>query len=157
MPRNGTSSIRLTTLLVGAIVCGSVAVACTSAPDETMTPADYRTAVEAVCTATSNARDQLTEPADASAVVAFAGSVAKLLNDEADSIRVIRPPDELDDDHRALVQNTADQAERWTTLATIPPTDTETFGSLTDEIAALSFGRDDLAAEMQLFACQRTS
>jgi hypothetical protein len=157
MPSSGTPSIRLTRLFVGAIVCGTVATACTSAPDESMTPAEYRTAVEAVCTGTSSARDQLTEPADVAAVAAFADSVAKLLTDEADSIRVIRPPDELDDDHRALVQNTADQASRWTTLASTPPTDTETFGSLTDEIAALSFGRDDLAAQMQLIACQRTS
>lgn len=157
MRRNGTSSIRLSRLLVAAVVCGSGAAACTSAPDEALAPADYRRAVEAVCTTTSNARDQLAEPIETADVAEFAGNVAELLNDEADSIRTIRPPDELDDDHRAFVQNTADQAKRWTTLATTPPTDTAAFGSLTDEIAALSFGRDDLAAQMQLLACQRTS
>ena len=157
MPRTDAPSIRLTTLLVAGIVLGSGAAACTSAPDGALTPAAYRTAVTAVCTSTSNARDQLTEPNEAGAVAAFASSVAKLLNDEAESIRVIRPPDELDDDHRAFVQNTADQAKRWTILATTPPTDAATFGSLTGEIAALSFGRDDLAAQMQLTACQRTS
>lgn len=134
-----------------------LAGACTSAPEQALTPADYRRAVEAICLDTSTARDALTEPAETDAVAEFARNVAALLNDEADAVRNIRPPDDLDDDHRAFVQNTADQAKRWTTLATTPPSDTATFGALTDEIAALSFGRDDLAAEMLLNACQRTS
>jgi hypothetical protein len=133
------------------------AAACTSTPDAAPTPGEYRSAVQAVCTTTSQARGQLSEPTEPGAVADFARTVAGLLNDEADIIRNIRPPAELDDDHRAFVQNTADQAQRWTTLATTPPTDTATFGAVTEEIASLSFGRDDLAGEMLLGACQRTS
>ena len=132
-------------------------VACTSAPDAGPTVDDYRSAVQDVCTDTSAARDLLAEPTEPAAVADFARTVADLLTDEADAIRAIRPPAELDDDHRAFVQNTADQAKRWTTLATTPTSDTAGFGALTDEIASLSFGRDDLAEQMQLTTCRRTS
>lgn len=143
-------------LLTATVLIGVIA-ACTSAPEPTLTPAEYRAAVQAICTDTAIARAQLTEPVDTAAVGEFARTVAGQLEREADLIRNIRPPDEFDDDHRAFVQNTADQATRWATLATTPATDSATFGDLTDEIAALSFGRDDLAAEMLLPACRRDS
>jgi len=142
--------------LAGCALTGAT-FACTSAPEAAPTASDYRSAVQAVCTTTSTARDQLTDPTETDAVAEFAKTVAGLLAAEADAIRNIRPPAELDDDHRAFVQNTADQANRWTTLATTPASDTAGFGALTDEIASLSFGRDDLAGQMQLTACQRTS
>lgn len=131
-------------------------MSCTAAPDDRLTASEYRAAVQAICTDTTKARSGLAEPTESAAVADFARTVAQYLDREADLIRNLRPPDELEADHRALAQNTADQADRWTSLATTPPTDSAAFAALTDEIAALSFGRDDLAEQMELAACGRT-
>lgn len=147
---------RKLSVVPACLLVSCLLMSCTSTPDAALTAAEYRTAVQAICTDTATARAGLTEPTEPAAVAEFARAVAQQLDAEADLIRELRPPDELEEDHRALAQNTADQADRWASLATTPPTDTDAFATLTDEVAALSFGRDDLAAQMELAACERT-
>ena len=81
-----------------------------------------------------------------------------MLRDEAESVRALAPPDELDDDHRALIRNDEDQAAAWSDLAAVaggPDVDAESLDALTTTIAQLNLGRDDLVAEMGAPACVR--
>lgn len=140
-------------LLALAMLAG----ACGSEGAVELTDAEYRGQVQAVCEMTDRRRAEVTEPTEVAAVPAFADQVARDLAAEADAIRQIRPPDALDDDHRAFVQNTDDQAAAWRTLADTSPSDTDAFGAARDAIAELSFGRDDLAAAMGLDDCRRST
>ena len=91
---------------------------------------------------------------DGAGVAAFASTVADILTRQADAARALRPPSDLDDDHRAFVQNTADQAARWATLATTSPEDAEQFGVIQTAILELTLGRDDLATDMDVPDCR---
>src|SRR6478735_4969373 len=68
-------------------------------------------------------------------------------------------PDELDDDHRALIQNDEEQAAAWSDLADAaggPDINAESLDELTTTIAQLNLGRDDLVTEMGAPSCVRT-
>jgi hypothetical protein len=110
-----------------------------------------------VCTEAFAVRQALTEPTDSAEVTAFASEVATALDNEADEARRLAAPRELDSDHRAFVQNTADQAVAWQALAAVAPEDTDAFGALQTEILQLTLGRDELAAEMGLEPCRSGS
>lgn len=127
---------------------------CTSGAEQTSSGADYRDELAAVCVTTSAARATLLESAEPRDDPGFALSVAGMLSDEADAARALRAPEDLDADHRAFVQNTADQAALWTKLAATPPEDTSSFGELQTEILQLILGRDDLAGEIGVPECQ---
>ena len=75
---------------------------------------------------------------------------------QAEQARALTAPQELDADHRAFVQNTADQSARWAALAATPADDAVAFGALRTEILQLTLGRDDLAVEMGVAECRRS-
>ena len=133
-----------------------VTAGCASDAASTADPAEYRADLTSICVASSAERGSLTNPVDDAGVAAFARSVADVLAREADAARALRAPDDLDADHRAFVQNTADQAARWTSLAATPAADTEQFGALQTDILQLTLGRDDLATTMGVPACRIT-
>lgn len=142
-----------------AVICSlllalaTVGTACTSDAAPGVNAADYRAALTSLCTASAEERSVLAPPDDAG-VAAFARSVADILTRQADAARALQPPSELDDDHRAFVQNTADQAGQWTSLATTSPDDAEQFGAIQTAILELTLGRDDLATEMDVPECR---
>ena len=140
----------------GAPLLVALAAGCASDAEPASDPADYRVELATICTASNAARATLTDPVDDAGVAAFARSVADVLTREADAARALRAPDDLDDDHRAFVQNTADQAARWTSLATTPIDDADEFGALQTDILQLTLGRDDLATTMEIPACRIT-
>jgi hypothetical protein len=134
----------------------ALTASCTSDAEPAADPAAYRSELASICTASSAERSALPYPVDAAGVADFARAVAGVLTREADAARALRAPDDLDSDHRAFVQNTADQAARWTSLATTPADDTDQFGALQTDILQLTLGRDDLATAMAIPSCRIT-
>ena len=135
------------------LVFAAVSQACTSDATPGADAGDYRVTLTSLCTASAEERAALAPP-DGASVAPFARSVADILTRQADAARVLRPPADLDDDHRAFVQNTADQAGEWTSLATTSPDDAEQFGAIQTAILELTLGRDDLATEMDVPGCR---
>ena len=91
--------------------------ACSSDGEPAPTAAAYLAALESVCAGTATALDALPDPPDGISVTDFANQASTLLRDEAESIRALASPDELDDDHRALIRNDEEQAAAWSDLA----------------------------------------
>ena len=134
----------------------AVASGCASDTAPVSDPADYRGELAAICVASSAERSALVDPVDDAGVASFARAVADVLTRQADAARALRSPDDLDDDHRAFVQNTADQAAQWSSLATTPSDEADQFGALQTNILELTLGRDDLATAMDIPACRVT-
>jgi hypothetical protein len=154
-------------IVLGSILLGFVVTlaACSSDGEPAPTAAAYLATLETVCTGTTTALDALPDPPDAISVTDFANQASTLLRDEAESIRALAPPDELDDDHRALIRNDEEQAAAWSDLAVAalqpaagaPAVDAESLDALTTTIAELNFGRDDLVAAMGAPSCVRAA
>jgi hypothetical protein len=119
------------------------------------TEASYTAEMEAVCATAEAELDSLPDPPDEITVSAFAVEVARIVQNEADAVRTIDPPDDLSEEHRAFIANTDDQARSWLALADVAETLPEEIGDRRTEIAELILGRDDLATEMGLPACRR--
>jgi hypothetical protein len=134
----------------------TVASGCASDAAPVSDPADYRAELAAICVASSAERSTLVDPVDEAGVAVFVRAVADGLTRQADAARALQPPDDLDDDHRAFVQNTADQAAQWSSLASTPSSDADAFGALQTNILELTLGRDDLATAMDVPACRVT-
>ena len=144
-----------------SIVLGLVVAlaACSSDPAPAPTAADYLAALQSVCAGTTTALEALPDPPDGISVTDFATQASDLLRNEAESIRALTAPDELDDDHRALIQNDEEQAAAWSDLADAagaPDINAESLDELTTTIAQLNLGRDDLVTEMGAPSCVRT-
>jgi hypothetical protein len=145
-------TLALSALLVGA----SLLMACTTSPNGSEpTEQDYLRALEAICVETSDALDALPDPPDQITVREFATDAAGLLDAEADAVRRLRAPDELDADHRAFIRNTDEQSAAWRDLSSAGADDADRFVALTTRIAELVLGRNDLAGEMGAAGCRR--
>lgn len=116
---------------------------------------DYAAELAAACTAADAALDALPSPPEEISPDDFAGEVARVLEEEAEAARLLRPPDDLADDHRAFVRNTDDQVRAWRTVAETVGTDPDAMSELSTQILELSLGRDDLSTEMGVDACRR--
>lgn len=125
-------------------------VGCTSEP-ATVTADEFLVELQAICAETADGLDALPEPPEQISVTDFATEAATLLAGEADQIRRLDAPSELDDDQRAFVRNTDEQAAAWRTVAD----DQEELADVTTQIAELIFGRNDLADEMGATGCRR--
>lgn len=132
----------------------AAAAACASEPPVSVDPATYRSALGTVCEQTDQLQAALADPIDAATTTTFAQQVATILIAEANAIRALQVPADLDDDHRAFIQNTDDQARQWTTLASTSVDDGAAFGDVQTAILQLTLGRDDLAAAMNVDACR---
>ncbi|MGK0277192.1 MAG: hypothetical protein ACI9N0_003593 [Ilumatobacter sp.] len=135
-------------------VLAAAATACASEPLEQVDPGTYRAELGAVCEQTDQRQAALTDPVDAATTATFAQQVSTILAAEADAIRALQVPADLDDDHRAFIQNTDDQARQWTVLASTSVDDGAAFGDVQTAILQLSLGRDDLATAMGVDACR---
>jgi hypothetical protein len=130
--------------------------ACADEP-EPFTRAEYLAALEAICTDTAAELEALPSPPNQISVADFATSAAGILDDEAERARLLELPagdsadGELDDDHRAFVRNTEEQAQAWRAIAE----GDGDLGDLTVLIGELVRGRNDLADEMGAPACRR--
>jgi hypothetical protein len=140
-------------LALGLAGLGFTACSDTSTPEPTV--ADYTSQLEAICAATAAQLDALPDPADGTAVAEFATQASAILTAESEQIRELVVPDDLDDDHRALIGNDEEQAAAWTQLAAAPAADATTLSELTTAIASLNLGRNDLVTEMGAPACAR--
>ncbi len=148
-------------VVLGSVVVGSALTitACSSDGDPAPTAASYLPALEAVCAATATALDALPEPPDGISVPDFATQAGTILRAEAESIRALAAPDDLDDDHRALIRNDEEQAAAWTDLAVAaggPDVEADSLDALTTTIAELNLGRNDLVTAMGAPSCART-
>ena len=141
------------TLALGLAVVGLAA--CTDETTPEPTAADYTSQLEAICVATAAQLDSLPDPPDGITVTEFATQASAILTGESEQVRELAVPDDLDDDHRALIGNDEDQAAAWTQLAAAPAADATTLSELTTAIASLNLGRNDLVTEMGAPACAR--
>ena len=128
---------------------------CSDEPTPEPTFADYTSQLQTICAATAAQLDALPDPPDGITVAEFATQASSILTGESEQVRELDVPDELDDDHRALIGNDEDQASAWTQLAAAPDVDATTLSELTTAIASLNLGRNDLVTEMGAPACAR--
>jgi hypothetical protein len=140
---------------MGLGLVGLGLTACTDEAKPEPTVADYTSQLEAICGATAAQLDALPDPPDGITVAEFATQASAILTGESEQVRELAVPDDLDDDHRALIGNDEDQAAAWTQLAAAPPADATTLSELTTAIASLNLGRNDLVVEMGAPACAR--
>lgn len=143
-------------LRVGAALAIAAVASCGAEPAPEITAAEYRAALGLVCADTAARLEGLSQPSDSVDVGTFAAAVAETLRGEAEAARALAVPDELDDDHRAFIRNTDEQAARWEELRATPSTDAA-FADLTRQIGELTLGRDDLTAEMGVAGCARSA
>ncbi len=135
-------------------VLTATTAACVPEPLVQVDPATYRSELGAVCEQTDQQQAALSDPVDAATTAAFAKQVSTILTGEANAIRALQVPADLDDDHRAFIQNTDDQARQWTLLASTSVDDGAAFGEVQTAILQLTLGRDDLAAAMDVDSCR---
>ena len=148
-------------ILPGVVVLGFLVAltACSSDSEPAPTAAVYLAGLESACTVTATALAALPDPPDGITVTDFATQAGAILRSEAESIRALAPTDELEDDHRALIQNDEEQAAAWSDVAAAgggPAVDADALDALTTKIAQLNLGRDDLVTEMGAPSCVRT-
>jgi hypothetical protein len=144
---------------LGLTVCVASLAGCdleSEDPSEDSAAEDYLSELAAACTTARGALAALPQPPEEISPDDFAIEVARVLEAEAEAVRGIRPPEELDDDHRAFVRNTDEQADAWRLVAETVDADLEAVDEIRTQILELSLGRDDLAVEMGAEACSRS-
>lgn len=150
-------SARLT--IAASVILGLSATAgigCASEP-EPVTRADYVAALAAICTDTTKRLDELPTAPDQISVPDLATSAASVLDTEATRANRLEVPDDdqLDDDHRAFVRNTDEQADAWRAVAAASADPSGDLVASTDLIRQLVAGRNDLVDEMGVADCRR--
>lgn len=138
-------------------VAAATLVACASEPAE-VTVDDYLAGLEAICQETTSALAELPTPPEEISVTDFAASASSAIANEASRMRRLDPPDDLDDDHRALVRNADEQASAWLRVSELDvtdPADAATLTETTTMITSLQLGRNDLVDHMGAPACRR--
>jgi hypothetical protein len=137
--------------LAATFVALLAVAACGSEP-AAITAESYLAALEDVCEATTDTLDALPSPPEQITVTEFATSAASALDNEAEQVRSLAVPDEFDDDHRAFIRNTDEQAATWRSIAAARD---EQLGELTVRVGELVRGRNDLADDMGAPSCRR--
>ncbi len=155
----------LAALVVVALVMASVGCSTTTGsgdggeePDDAaeLTGAVYTTSMNDICTETTERLGDLPTPPDEISRADWAGEVSLALRDEATAFDAIRVGESRRDDHASFVENTEDQAAQWSALsAELARSGAESteIADITNEIAELTLGRNDLADEMALTGC----
>lgn len=115
----------------------------------------YLDSLADICRGTTEALDALPRPPTGISTADFADEAARLLAAEADAVRRLDPPDEVEDDHRAFVLNTDDQSSAWLEVAGTDQSDADALATATTVIGELTLGRNDLAEEMGVGDCAR--
>ncbi len=141
-------------LIIGTLAAGLSA--CTSTGTPEVTEEDYVTALTAICIDTRKTLDELPEPPVQISIANFATEASNALAAEAEQVRRLDPPDDLADDHRAFIRNTDEQAAAWNEVGNAPAGDSEALEPIVTTIGELTLGRNDLALEMGVSACQRS-
>ena len=142
------------------MVTGALAIALGACTDDEnnnsqVTEGEYLGALETICTGTSEELASLPEPPEQISVANFATEASNALTREAERVRLLNPPDNLADDHRAFIRNTDDQAKAWNELGSLPADPGDALEPMVTNIGQLTLGRNDLALEMGAPACQR--
>ncbi len=142
---------------VAALGLTAVAIgACADASDPAPTAAEYLGQLEAVCAETASQLAALPDPPDGITVTDFATQASSILTGEAERLRGLDAPADLDDDHRALIANDEDQAAGWTDVAAAATGDSATLAEITTTIQSLNLGRNDLVTELGAPGCVRS-
>jgi hypothetical protein len=149
-------------LIVIAFVLATAA--CTSTTDESgaavtdgerLSPSLYPAAMGDICAESNIQLAELPAPTDETTRANWVDDVAGILLAESAAFAEISVDGELGADHRAFVANTQEQAEQWAAVATALRTDSpDDLAAASEEIAALTLGRNDLATEMGLSGCE---
>jgi hypothetical protein len=144
-------------VLHGAIVLalGAGASGCSSDGEPLPSADAYIASLEAGCAQTAAQLDELPRPPDGSTVSEFAERAHQILLDEADRLRDLDPPPELDSDHRALIRNDEQQAAAWDDVAAAVAAADPDLSTITTRITELDLGRSDLVTDMGAPGCAR--
>lgn len=140
----------------GAVLSATALIGCASEPAP-VTRADYVAALTSICVDTTTRLDELPPAPDQISVVDLATSAASTLDNEAARANRLEVPDDdqLDDDHRAFVRNTDEQADAWRAVADASADPAGDLIASTDLIRQLVAGRNDLVDEMGVPDCRR--
>ncbi len=145
-------------IAIAVAVTGFAAIGMTSCTDTTgdePTPVDYLGELQSICADTAAQLDALPDPPDAITVTEFATQASSILTAEAELFRGLDAPDDVDDDHRALIANDESQADAWSDLADAAAQGADALSEITTTIASLNLGRNDLVTEMGAPGCVR--
>ena len=143
---------------IAVAACGLAAigtVGCTETTGVEPPPVDYLEELQSICADTAAQLDALPDPPDGITVTEFATQAGSILTAEAERFRGLDAPDDLDDDHRALIANDESQADGWTELAGAAVEEADAMSEITTTIASLNLGRNDLVTEMGAPGCVR--
>jgi hypothetical protein len=147
---------RRTAIVLLAALGGLSLNACSNSDDPEPTAADYLVGLEAICADTAAQLDALPEPSDGITVTDFATQAGSILTDEAEQLRQLDAPADLDDDHRALIANDEDQAAGWSQVAAAAASGSAELSEITTTIASLNLGRNELVTELGAPGCVRS-
>jgi hypothetical protein len=155
----GTASRRTWATHVARIAVAGIAVvgvtACSDTAVTEPTVDEYLGQLDAICADTATQLDALPDPPDGITITEFATQASSILRGEAEQVRDLDPPEELDDDHRALIANDEDQAGAWAELAEAVAIDDSALSEITTLISSLNLGRNDLVTTMGAPTCAR--
>jgi len=141
-------------LVIVTVAAGMAA--CTATADQETNEADYLPELATICTETRETFDALPDPPDQISIADFATEASNALATESERVRRLDPPGDLDDDHRAFIRNTDEQAAAWAELASLPAGTADALEPIVTNIGELTLGRNDLALEMGVVECQRS-
>ena len=142
-------------LLPATITLTLMAAACGTTASTALTESEYVELMGATCLITVAELDALPTPPGEITVAEFATRAAAAIGNEAERARTFDAPEDLAADHRAFIANTDQQASRWVEIAGITGGDSAELNRLSEEIAQLTLGRDDLVDEMGIVDCRR--
>ncbi|MEM8621169.1 MAG: hypothetical protein AAGF73_15730 [Actinomycetota bacterium] len=149
-----------TQVIAAVAVAAATLSSCGEEATADPTAAEYLADLEQICIATAAELDALPDPPELIRVTDFADAAASELRGEADRARTLDPPriDDLQDDHRAFVRNTDEQAATWAQIAAATADDPNAeLDALTTQLGELLLGRDDLVTEMGAPQCRRAA
>jgi hypothetical protein len=155
-PVHRAGRTRRTAIVLLSVVGGVALNACSGSNDPEPTAADYLVDLEAICAATAARLDALPHPPEEITVTDFATQAGSILTDEAEQLRQVDVPADLDDDHRALIANDEDQAAGWSDLAAAASSGSAELSEITTTITSLILGRNDLVTELGAPGCVRS-
>ncbi|MET0908031.1 MAG: hypothetical protein ABWZ99_01070 [Ilumatobacteraceae bacterium] len=154
--RPGSERHRAPWVMAGTALAALSIGACSDAADPPPTAAEYLVELEAVCAETAAQLAALPDPPDGITVTEFATQASSILTGEAERLRALDAPADLDADHRALIGNDEDQAAGWSDVAAAASGDSAALAEITTTIQSLNLGRNDLVTELGAPGCVRS-
>ena len=149
--------MRACSVVLSAAILSAAGCASDGAGASPLSGERYIAAMGEICVDTDARLAALPEPPEAISAADWAAEVALALAAEAERAEELVVDQSIGSNHRTFVTTTNDIAASYRILSTTVVDDPEGVGVLTTEITEFSLGRDDVAAELGLTECVRST